>query len=126
MQIHLIETANNFTKLREKIWECGWWKLEEEKAKKLIGGQYLFSQKALRAVFLRRVNPGLQGQAGGTQSGQDYFRIRIPFRLQGDQDRQEWLVDSEKDRAMRFSCGPQAERACTGLSGRRQPGRLLG
>ena len=46
MQIHLIETANNFTKLREKIWECGWWKLEEEKAKKLIGGIFIFTKSA--------------------------------------------------------------------------------
>jgi hypothetical protein len=51
MKIHLIETANNFNKLREKIWECGWWKLEEDKAKKLIGGHIYFHKKRSEPSF---------------------------------------------------------------------------
>ena len=32
MQIHLIENADNFTKLRDKVWESGWWVLTEDEA----------------------------------------------------------------------------------------------
>jgi hypothetical protein len=51
MQIHLIEKADNFNKLREKIWECGWWKLDEDKAKKLVGGHIYFHKKRSEPSF---------------------------------------------------------------------------
>jgi hypothetical protein len=51
MQIHLIEKADNFIKLREKIWECGSWKLDEDKAKKLVGGHIYFHKKRTEPSF---------------------------------------------------------------------------
>jgi hypothetical protein len=51
MQIHLIENADNFTKLRDKVWESGWWVLTEDEAKKLIGGHIYFHRKKSEPSF---------------------------------------------------------------------------
>jgi len=51
MQIHLIEIANNFTKLRDKVWESGWWRLDEGDAKKLVGGHIYFHRKKSEPSF---------------------------------------------------------------------------
>jgi hypothetical protein len=51
MQIHLVEKANNFTKLQEKVWECGWWQLDEDEAKKLVGGNIYFHKKRTEPSF---------------------------------------------------------------------------
>jgi len=51
MQIHLIENADNFTKLRDKVWESGWWVLTEDEAKKLVGGQIYFHRKKSEPSF---------------------------------------------------------------------------
>lgn len=51
MQIHLIENANNFTKLRPRVWESGWWLLDEEDAKKLVGGRIFFHRKKTEPSF---------------------------------------------------------------------------
>lgn len=42
MKIHLVENLNNFVKLKENLWESGWWELEESKAAKLVGGKIYF------------------------------------------------------------------------------------
>mgnify|MGYP001768685447 CR=1 FL=1 len=51
MQIHLIEIANNFTKLRDKVWESGCWTIDENDAKKLIGGNIFFHRKKTEPSF---------------------------------------------------------------------------
>ena len=51
MQIHVIENTHNFSKLREYIWECGWWKLDEDKAKILTGGNIYFHTKRSEPSF---------------------------------------------------------------------------
>ncbi len=51
MQIHLIEIANNFVKLHDKVWESGWWQLGEDEARKLIGGQIYFHRKKTEPSF---------------------------------------------------------------------------
>ncbi|HEX7538758.1 MAG TPA: hypothetical protein VF358_00515 [Syntrophales bacterium] len=51
MQIHLIENADNFTKLRDKVWESGWWVLTEDEAKKLVGGHIYFHRKKSEPSF---------------------------------------------------------------------------
>jgi hypothetical protein len=51
MQIHLIENADNFIKLRDKVWESGWWGLTEDEAKKLIGGHIYFHRKKSEPSF---------------------------------------------------------------------------
>ena len=51
MQIHLIENDNNFTKLRDKVWESGCWVIGEDEAKKLIGGNIFFHRKKSEPSF---------------------------------------------------------------------------
>lgn len=51
MQIHLIEIANNFVKLRDKVWESGWWQLNENDAKKLVGSPIFFHRKKSEPSF---------------------------------------------------------------------------
>ena len=45
MNIHLVEPLNHFVKLKDNVWESGWWRLDEDKAKKLVGGEIYFHKK---------------------------------------------------------------------------------
>jgi hypothetical protein len=51
MHIHLIEKANNFSRLEDQTWESGWWRLEESVAKKLVGGEIYFHKKQTESSF---------------------------------------------------------------------------
>jgi hypothetical protein len=42
MEIHLVEKSNNFFRLKENLWESGWWPLHESEAAKLVGGKIYF------------------------------------------------------------------------------------
>src|SRR5512137_1021674 len=51
MQIHLVETSNNFVKLKENVWESGWWSLRESDAAKLVGGRIYFHRGQQESSF---------------------------------------------------------------------------
>lgn len=42
MNIHIIEPVNRFVKLDDNVWESGAWKLTEDRAQKLVGGEIYF------------------------------------------------------------------------------------
>lgn len=70
MNIHLIETSNNFVKLSDGKWESGRWDIDESKAKELIGGEIYFHKKKQEPSFF-----------GGSIIG---YRIDQDERYQGN------------------------------------------
>jgi len=76
MNIHLVEPLNNFVKLKDNVWESGSWGLDEDLAKKLVGGEIYFHKKRQEPSFY-----------GGTILGyrvhqDDEDQGRIVFQLQ--------------------------------------------
>ncbi len=69
MDIHIVEPLNNFVKLQDKGWESGWWNLDEDKAKELVGGEIYFHKKQQEPSFF-----------GGTIMG---YRIEQDIQYQG-------------------------------------------
>jgi hypothetical protein len=51
MGIHLVEPLNHFVKLKDNVWESGWWRLDESEAKKLIGSEIYFHKKRQEPSF---------------------------------------------------------------------------
>jgi len=51
MDIHLVEKLNNFVRLKENLWESGWWVLQESAAAKLVGGKIYFHKEQQERSF---------------------------------------------------------------------------
>lgn len=76
MNIHMIEPLNNFVKLPDSSWESGWWNIDENKAKELIGGKIYFHKKQLEPSFFG-------GSITGYRIDQDaQYQGKIVFTLQ--------------------------------------------
>ncbi len=95
MQIHLIENADNFTKLRDKVWESGWWVLTEDEAKKLVGGQIYFHRKksepsfyggSIRSFRIKQEDPH-RGSVIFEFEYRDACRTRTPDPLQKSREK---------------------------------------
>jgi hypothetical protein len=69
MNIHIIEPLNNFVNLQDKGWESGWWSIDENKAKELVGGEIYFHKKQQEPSFF-----------GGNITG---YRIEQDVQYQG-------------------------------------------
>ena len=56
MNIHLVEPLNHFVNLfvnlKDNIWESGWWKLDEDKAKKFVGREIYFHKSDMNLLFM--------------------------------------------------------------------------
>ena len=79
MDIHLVEPLNNFVKLKDNVWESGGWTLDEDKAKKLVGGEIYFHKKRQEPSFYG-------GTVLGYRVGQDgEYQGKIIFKLQYSQ-----------------------------------------
>lgn len=76
MNIHLIEKMNNFKKLRENIWESGGWKLQESKARELIGGKIYFHMDRQEASFYGGTIRGFRVE----QDSQNQNKIAFEFQ----------------------------------------------
>ena len=51
MKIHLTLSSNNFKKLKDNMWECGWWQVAEKQAQELIGHEIYFHKKRSEPSF---------------------------------------------------------------------------
>lgn len=51
MNIHIIEALNHFVKLPDDKWESGWWNINENKARQLVGGEIFFHKKRMEPSF---------------------------------------------------------------------------
>jgi hypothetical protein len=76
MKIHLIDKYNNFHNLRDNIWECGWWTLREEKARKLVGGEIYFHKSRVEPSFYGGTIVGYRVQLDGVHRGQTVFEFQ--------------------------------------------------
>jgi len=93
MQIHVIENADNFTNLREKIWECGWWKLKEDEAKKLIGGHIYFHKKRSEPSFYGGSILGYRVKQEEPHQGKINFKFQYHSACRGIKtDKNGWSI----------------------------------
>lgn len=76
MNIHLVETVNNFVKLSDNVWESGWWNLDEDKAEKLIGGEIYFHKKKLEPSFYGGTILGYRLAQDGEHDGRVIFKLQ--------------------------------------------------
>ncbi len=77
MKIHLLKAVNNFVKLHDNIWECGWWKLEETRAQELIGSEIYFHKKRLEPSFYGGTLRGYRVEPEGPYQGRVVFEFEF-------------------------------------------------
>lgn len=77
MSIHLLEPVNNFVKLQDKIWQCGWWKLEEDKVQELIGSEIYFHKKRSEPSFYGGTIKGYRVEQEGPHQGRVVFEFEV-------------------------------------------------
>jgi hypothetical protein len=76
MNIHIIEPLNHFVNLQDRGWESGWWSIDENKAKELVGGEIYFHKKQQEPSFFG-------GNITGYRIEQDeQYQGKIVFILQ--------------------------------------------
>jgi hypothetical protein len=76
MNIHLIETSNNFVKLQDNTWESGWWSIDESQAQKLVGGEIYFHKKQQEPSFYGGIITGYRIEQDGQYQGKVVFTLR--------------------------------------------------
>jgi len=76
MNIHLVEPLNHFVKLQDNVWESGWWKMDEDKAKKLVGGEIYFHKKRLEPSFYGGTILGYRVNQDGEYQGKIIFKLQ--------------------------------------------------
>jgi hypothetical protein len=76
MNVHLIEPANHFVKLKENVWESGSWRLEESQAKKLVGGEIYFHKKRQEPSFYGGKILGYRVHPDGESQGKIVFQLQ--------------------------------------------------
>ncbi len=76
MNVHLIEIANNFSRLQDKTWESGWWRLGEDVAKQLVGGEIYFHRKKDEPSFYGGTIMGYRIEQDGDRQGRIVFILR--------------------------------------------------
>ncbi|MBN2284150.1 MAG: hypothetical protein JXO48_09695 [Deltaproteobacteria bacterium] len=75
MEIHLIEAMRNFTKLPDDLWENGYWKLNEEKARELVGSKIYFHRKRTERSFYGGIIKGYRVEKEGDNQGEIVFKF---------------------------------------------------
>jgi len=75
MDIHLVEQVNNYFKMRDNMWESGWWALDEDKAKELIGGHIYFHKTQQESSFYGGTVTGYRVEQDGQNRGKIVFSL---------------------------------------------------
>ena len=76
MNVHILEPLNNFVKLENDGWESGWWSMDENKARELVGGKIYFHKKQQEPSFFGGIITGYRIEQDEKYQG------RIVFILQ--------------------------------------------
>ncbi|HOG08170.1 MAG: hypothetical protein M0P04_08235 [Syntrophales bacterium] len=76
MNIHILETTNNFIKVQENVWESGYWKLDEAQAKKLVGGEIYFHKKRQEPSFYGGTILAYRVAPEGVHEGRIIFTLK--------------------------------------------------
>ncbi|OPY85477.1 MAG: hypothetical protein A4E72_01944 [Syntrophus sp. PtaU1.Bin208] len=73
MNIHILEPLNNFVKLQDGGWESGWWSIDENKAKELVGGEIYFHKKQQEPSFFGGIIGAYRIEEDGQHQGNIVF-----------------------------------------------------
>jgi hypothetical protein len=101
MKIHIIEPVNKFIKLHDNVWESGYWKLDEDRANKLVGGAIYFHRKRMEPSFYGGTVLGYRVEQEGQDSGKIVFKLQYKKECRDVRtDQSGWsnkmkIVDSE-------------------------------
>jgi hypothetical protein len=76
MDVHILEPMNNFVKLQDEGWESGWWSIDENKAKELVGGKIYFHKKRLDPSFFGGVITGYRIEQDVQYPGNIVFALQ--------------------------------------------------
>ncbi|MEN6466629.1 MAG: hypothetical protein ABFD62_15750 [Syntrophaceae bacterium] len=76
MEIHLVENLNNFVRLKENLWESGWWVLQETEAAKLVGGKIYFHKEQQQRSFYGGNITGYRVVQDGEHKGLVVFEFK--------------------------------------------------
>jgi len=76
MNIHILEPLNNFVKLQDQGWESGWWSVDENKAKELVGGQIYFHKKLQEPSFFGGIITGYRIEQEVQHQGSVVFTLQ--------------------------------------------------
>jgi len=76
MNIHMVEPANKFVKLPDSQWESGWWILDENKARELVGGEIYFHKKQQEPSFFGGIITGYRIEQGESNQGKIVFTLQ--------------------------------------------------
>jgi hypothetical protein len=94
LKIHLIEKSNHFVKLQDNIWESGWWSVDEETARQLIGGDVYFHKKRGEPSFYGGKILGCRIEKEGQHEGQTVFKLEhSPACRNVSTDKAGWIKD---------------------------------
>ena len=77
MPIHVLEPNNNFVKLGDNLWECGWWKLGEEKIVDLVGTEIFFHKKRGEPSFYGGMIKSYRFEQEGPHQGGVVFEFEF-------------------------------------------------
>ena len=77
MNVHLVEPLNHLVKLQDDIWESGWWKLDEDKAQELVGGEIYFHKKRQESSFYGGNILGYRVKEDGEYLGKIIFKLQF-------------------------------------------------
>jgi len=76
MKIHLKENSNNFVRLKENLWESGWWALDENRAATLVGGKIYFHKGLQESSFYGGDITGYRVVQDGEHAGLIVFEFK--------------------------------------------------
>jgi hypothetical protein len=76
MNIHLIESMHHFVKLQDNVWESRSWRLDEDKAKQLVGGEIYFHKKRQEPSFYGGTILGYRVSQEGENQGEVIFKLQ--------------------------------------------------
>ena len=75
MEIHLIENVRKFIRLQDDVWESGWWGLNENKARELVGSAIYFHRKRTEPSFYGGIIKGYRVEPDGVHQGRIVFKF---------------------------------------------------
>ena len=97
----MIEKLNNFVRLQDNVWESGWWSLDENKAKILVGGGIYFHKQKQEPSFYGGTILGYRVEQDGKYKGKIIFKLQYSETSRNVRtDKQGWskqmkIVDHE-------------------------------
>ncbi len=82
-RVHLIEKKNYFNKLSDREYESGWWSVDDETAKSLVGALILFHETRQTPSFFGGEVLGFRLETEGDHKDRVIFRFEISNACKG-------------------------------------------